>query len=381
MRRYLKYLAQIAESLSEWSVALLPLLRVLIPVIMLNIMVPSVHAVYISELGIEISSVAMHCIVIGVHTIAAWVGMQSEESRGWPYEIASCFLATEIVLFIFFMQYQFATALFLVVIFSAGLVWLSTYGRRQLMYNYRRGYIPQTLMDDIIASSKERRRPYTLFSVAIRRFMMIAPAVLLIAPSVVMIYNHGLDGTMHTGKNHMIIADSQENQLIANLSTLQLLEDSSWELLSDQEKVDVLQVIADIETHYMEIAPVTVVNCHLENRTIGAYDHSQRQAQIDLDKHIGYESLEYVNTILHECRHAYQHDCVDSLDWNDTKVQTGIYFSEVRNWRYEHANYVSASEDRDVYYNQWIEKDARHYAEEGVYVYQQYIYLGNLPTR
>ena len=381
MRGHLKWLTQIAESLLEWIGALLPLFRVLIPVIMLNIMIPGVHAVYIPELGIEISSVAMHCIVIGVHTIAAWAGMQSEGSRGWSYEIASCFLATEIVLFIYFMQYQFAIALLLVIIYSAGLVWISTYGRRRLMYSYRRGHIPQTLMDDIIASSREKRRPYTVFSVALRRFMMIVPAVLLIAASIVMIYNHGLDGTKHTGKNHAIIADSQENQLIANLSTLQLLEDSSWELLSDQEKVDVLQVIADIETHYMKIVPVTVVNCHLENRTIGVYDHSQRQAQIDLDKHIGYESLEYVNTILHECRHAYQHDCVDSLDWSDTEVQTGIYFSEVRNWRYEHANYVSASEDRDVYYNQWIEKDARHYAEEDVYVYQQYIYLGNLPTR
>lgn len=381
MRGHLKWLTQIAEPLSEWIVALLPLLRVLIPVIMLNIMVPGVHAVYISELGIEISSVAMHCIVIGVHTIAAWVGMQSEESRGWPYEIASCFLATEIVLFIYFMQYQFAIALLLVVIFSAGLVWISTYGRRQLLYSYCQGHIPQSLMDDIIASSKKKRRPYTLFSVALRRFTLIVSAVLLIIPSVVMTYNHGTGGSKHTGMDHAIIADSQENQLILNLSTLQLLEDSSWELLSNQEKIDVLQVIADIETHYMEMDPVTVVNCHLENRTIGAYDHSQRQAQIDLDKHIGYESLEYVNTILHECRHAYQHDCVDSLDWNDTEVQTGIYFSEVRNWRYEHANYVSASEDRDVYYNQWIEKDARHYAEEGVYVYQQYIYLGNLPMR
>lgn len=381
MKKRLKRLPQIAEYLSEWIVELLPLLRVLIPVIMLNILVPGVHAVFLSELGIEISSVAMRCIVIGVHIITAWVGMQSEESRGWLYEIASCFLATEIVLYIYFMQYQFAIALLLMVIFSAGLVWISTYGRRKLMYSYRRGHIPQTLMDDIIASSKEKRRPYTLFSVALRRFMMIAPAVLLIVPSVVMIYNHGIDGIKHTGNEHAIIADSQENQLIANLSTLRLLEDSSWKLLSDQEKVDVLQVIADIETRYMEIAPITVVNCHLENRTIGAYDHSQRQAQIDLDKHTGYESIEYVNTILHECRHAYQHDCVDSLDWNDTEVQTGIYFSEVRNWRYEHANYVSASEDRDAYYNQRIEKDARYYAEEGVYVYQQYIYLGTLPTR
>ena len=129
MRGYLKWLTQIAESLLEWMGALLPLLRVLIPVIMLNIMLPGIHAVYISELGIEISSVAMHCIVIGVHTIAAWVGMQTEESRGWLYEIASCFLATEIVLFIYYMQYQFAIALLLVVIFSAGLVWISTYGR------------------------------------------------------------------------------------------------------------------------------------------------------------------------------------------------------------------------------------------------------------
>ena len=195
MRGYLKWLTQIAESLLEWMGALLPLLRVLIPVIMLNIMVPGVHAVYISEVGIEISSVAMHCIVIGVHTIAAWIGMQTDESRGWLYEIASCFLATEIVLFIYFMQYQFAIALLLVVIFSAGLVWISTLGRRQLMYSYRRGHVPQTLMDDIIVSSKEKRRPYTVFSVALRRYMMIVPAVLLVVPSVVMIYNHGVDGT------------------------------------------------------------------------------------------------------------------------------------------------------------------------------------------
>lgn len=381
MRAYMKSLRQIIETLLEWIDKLLPLLRILIPIVMLNIMIPRVHAVYISELGIEISSVTMRCIVICVHTIAVWVGMRTEESRGCLYEIASCFLATEIVLFIYFIQHQFTIAFFLVVTFFAGLVWMSTYGRRQLMYSYRQGHIPQTLMDDIIIRSKEKRRPYTVFAIALRRFLVIASAVLLIIPSIMMIYNHGTDGTKHTGKEHAIISDSQKNQMIVNLSTLQLLEDSRWELLSDQEKVDVLQVISDIETHYMRIAPVSVVDCHLEKRTIGAYDHLQRQVQIDLDKHTGYESLEYINTVLHECRHAYQHDCIESLDWNSTEVQTGIYFSEARNWQYEHANYVSASEDGDVYYNQWIEKDARYYAEDGVSVYQQYIYLGNLPMR
>ena len=142
-----------------------------------------------------------------------------------------------------------------------------------------------------------------------------------------------------------------------------------------------MQVIADIETNYMGINPVVVVNCHLENQTIGAYDHSERQVHIDLEKHNGYDSLEYVNTILHECRHAYQHDCVDSLDWDNSQVQSGIYFAQARTWRYEQNNYVSANENRDAYLNQMTEKDARYYADEGSQIYQQYIYLSNLPPR
>lgn len=93
------------------------------------------------------------------------------------------------------------------------------------------------------------------------------------------------------------------------------------------------------------------------------------------------DPAEYLNTLLHECRHAYQHDCVDSLDWNDPAVQTGIYYAQARKWRFEHANYISLSEGQDAYFSQTIESDARRYADEGVYVYQQYIDFSNLPAR
>lgn len=210
MKKIIWYASQVTEFIAEWVDALLPLLRVLVPVIMLNVMLCDVHAIYISELGIEITSVAMRCIISGVHIIAAWIGIQTENSRGWLYEIASCFLATEIVLYIYFVQYQFAMAALLLIIFSMGIVWLSIYGRKHLLYGYRRGYIPQVLMDDIIASSKDGNKVNGVFSVALRRYLVIAQAILLIVPSFVMIYNHSADGTKHISNEQAIIVDSYD---------------------------------------------------------------------------------------------------------------------------------------------------------------------------
>lgn len=381
MRNNSKYHLNMNECFAEWIDAVLPWLRILIPAIMLNILTFAVHSVYISEIQFEISSIAMRCITLGTHMIAMWYGMKTEISRGWLYEITLCFLATELVLFIYFMQYQFMVAVLLITLWVIGCIWMFTYGRRRLRNAYRRGYISQAIMDDIIVSRKEKRKPYTVFSVALRRYLITSSAVLLVVPSFMMVYNYGIDGTKQIATEHAVIDNAYENQLIANLSSIWLLEDTNWTQLNNQQKVDALQVIADIETNYMGIAPVIVVNCNLENRTIGAYDHSKRRVQIDLEKHTGYDPLEYVNTVLHECRHAYQHDCVESLDWNDSQVQNGVYFAQARTWRYEQNNYVSASENRDLYYNQLTEKDARYYAEEGSQVYQQYIYLSNLPPR
>lgn len=151
--------------------------------------------------------------------------------------------------------------------------------------------------------------------------------------------------------------------------------------MSDQEKINALQIIADIETHYLGIEPFVVVNAHLGYRTAGTYDPAERTARIDFEKHEGDSPIEYVNTILHECRHAYQHDCIDSLDWSNPDIQNGIYYAPVRAWRYEHANYISLVEDHEAYYSQSIEVDARQYAQDGIYVYQQYIDFGSLPAR
>ena len=100
-----------------------------------------------------------------------------------------------------------------------------------------------------------------------------------------------------------------------------------------------------------------------------------------MSKHSDDESIEAIITILHECRHAFQHDCVDSLDWEDQATQTGIYYAQARQWRYEQAHYISISESMDGYYDQEVEKDAKQYADEGIGTYWQYISLSDLPAR
>lgn len=364
-----------------WMESFLSILRFVVPLVMLNLLVTQAHKAFIPVLNIEISAVLMRCVIIGTHATSAIYGLNEENGRGWLYELCCCFLATEIVLFIYFIQYQFEVASTMLATLVCGAVVLLTYGKKQLKLLYANGYIPQSLMDDIISSSKSNKSPNSVLSVALRRYMTIATATLFAIPSMATIFIMGTDGVMQHGNFHAIIEAGNENQMLLNMETIQLLDEDKWNRLTVQDRVNVLQVIADIEANHMNIAPVMVVNYHLSECTIGSYDHAKRQVQIDMEKHEGYEPLEYVNTILHECRHAYQHDCVDSLDWNSYEVQNGIYYAQARQWRYEHENYIGLSVDRDAYYDQAIEKDARYYAEEGIMVYQQYIYLSNLPTR
>ena len=381
MRRSENIFCSIWYEMMEWLECLLSIGRAIIPPIMLYILVAHANSIYIPYLDQEISITAMRCFIIGVHSISMWFGFRNESSRGLLYDLCSCFLASELVLFLYFTQHQFFISLTITIGLIVGIIILLTYGRRQLNRYFYEGYVPQNLMDDIIATSKNNQHTHSILSVALRRYLTIGIACAFLLPSIAVISFYGTNGILQRGSEHAIIDKQENNQLLLNYQTILLLHDETWFSLSDQEQIDVLQIVADIETNYMGIPSVSVINCHLENRTIGAYDHTTRSVQIDLEKHSGYQPIEYENTVLHECRHAFQHDCVDSLDWSDPDVLTGIYYAQARKWRSEHANYISLVEDREAYYDQAIEIDARQYSEAGIYVYQKYLDLGSLPVR
>ena len=64
MRNYSKYHLKINERFGEWGDAALSWLRILVPVVMLNILTFAVHSVYISEIKLEISSITMRCVTL-----------------------------------------------------------------------------------------------------------------------------------------------------------------------------------------------------------------------------------------------------------------------------------------------------------------------------
>lgn len=362
--------------------SLILFIRFIMPVVLLCILSLRICSTYIPVLNIEISETVMQCISIVLHLTSMFCGLHETCPRGYLYELSCSFLASEIILFLCFIQYQFAAACTLLGVLICFFVLLLIYARKELGLMYFSASLPPPLVDDMIASLKSNGTERSCFLVALRRYMTIAAAILLSVPALLtLIVYCKEDSVKHTGQTHAVIETSNANQMLLNMDTIRLFQDELWNGLSEQERIDALQVVADIETNHLGIAPVVVSNKSLEAHITGGYQHSQRAVYIDMSKHSDDESIEAIITILHECRHAFQHDCVDSLDWEDQATQTGIYYAQARQWRYEQAHYISISESMDGYYDQEVEKDAKQYADEGIGTYWQYISLSDLPAR
>ena len=355
--------------------AILPLLRIVLPALMLYMLTGHAHKVLIPALDIEISVSAMCGVIAALHGVACWFGVRSDGRRGRLYELCCSCLATETVLFVYFMGRQFILSVVLAAVFVGGLFMLLA-SRKDLERASLRGRLRRGMRRDMILTGEGKRRPPSVLGVAVRRYFAVGAALMMAVPSVMMLTVYGIDGVLQSGNAYAVIDPAQENQIAANRDTIGLLNDRRWVELSDQEKLDVLQVVADIEADYLGIQPVSVVNCRMEEHTIGYYSHAQRQTAIDLAQHEGKSALSYVRTVLHECRHAYQHDCVDSLDWSDPLVQQGAYFMQAREWKRNQDGYVTAEESLSGYYEQAIEQDARDYEENRLYDYRDQIYPG-----
>lgn len=361
---------------------LLSFIRLIMPVALMCVLSFRICSAYIPVLNIEISQTVMQCISIVLHFTSVFFGVHEKYPRGWPYELSCSFLATEIVLFLCFIQYQFAAACTLLGVLICFFAWLLIYARKELDLMYFSASLPMPLLDDISASLKSDGTERRCFLVALRRYMTIAAVILLSVPALLTLIVYCREGGVkQTGQTNAVIEASSANQMLLNMDTMRLFQNEIWNNLSEQERIDALQVVADIETNHLGIAPVVVANKALEAHATGTYQHPQRVVYIDMFRHGDDEPIEAIITILHECRHAFQYDCVDSLDWEDQGTQNGIYYAQARQWRYEQDHYIFSTESEEGYYDQAIERDARQYADEGIGTYWQYISLSDLPAR
>lgn len=161
-----------------------------------------------------------------------------------------------------------------------------------------------------------------------------------------------------------------EQSLANNIEIIALLQDDTWCSLSAQERLNVLQTVANVEQRYLGLSnELNVGAANLREGVMGYYSDNTHEIVIDIDSLLNDSSWEVLDTVCHEAYHSYQHRMVDAFNDADENSKSLKIFHKASYYANEFNNYISGDEDFCGYYYQDCESDARDYAEDAVYDY------------
>lgn len=171
-----------------------------------------------------------------------------------------------------------------------------------------------------------------------------------------------------------------ELSLTSNFDSISLLRSrESWEPLTTQEKLNVLQDVCNCEKNYWGMSyDVSIVMDDLADRTWGSYSDNERRITIDKQHLENDDPADILSTILHEMYHSQEHNLV-RLYLDSTEAQRKMrvflncneYLKEMADYQDGGTNYESFMR----YYCQYMERDSRSYAKEAVQTYYEEIDL------
>ena len=141
---------------------------------------------------------------------------------------------------------------------------------------------------------------------------------------------------------------------------------SEWDTLSEGDKLELMQLLCNIECIYYGIPHRVPVRFNLlPLDTVGTYDPESDEIKLNCYyvNHLPFAIS--LNSLLHECTHAYQHAMVDAYQATPEEYRNLVCLRDARVFQYEFAHYVGGDEDDDFneYYSQKVERDAREVAE------------------
>jgi len=171
-----------------------------------------------------------------------------------------------------------------------------------------------------------------------------------------------------------LVISERENLFETNEAYLRLWQDEEFSQLNKTEKMELFQKLADLECQYLGIDPVIVEQEKYENeKQRGYYSEYGRILSIS-KKLLDADRMDALETLLHECHHAYAHDLVNYVVIADLLEKTELrMFREVYRLKDAFENYVEAEEDYTAYYWNPVEVEARAYAKERMEVYLWFV--------
>ena len=170
-------------------------------------------------------------------------------------------------------------------------------------------------------------------------------------------------------------ANSDTSITIENqIEKLAVLYEDSWNRVSEDEKLEILQIVADLEQQHLGIyhrLPVKVedgLSCQ------GYYSDNYKSIGVNQDCLENEDPFTLVSLIAHEAYHAYEYRLVDALKMVSDDIQELNIFKQAEEYRNCFVHYIKAEVDYEGYFNQKVEEDSREYAFKRTVFYFKSIY-------
>ncbi|MBQ3125035.1 MAG: hypothetical protein IJC09_06435 [Clostridia bacterium] len=261
-------------------------------------------------------------------------------------------------LVVYFHYFKAATIL----VISIALLLIALYG--MLIFGRKIKNIPRK---NIIL-----KRRFKTFAYGSRSLLAMCMAVMIVFMGV----KTTLSGSLLKSDVQATNVQTNEEWTIANnIDTVCKLQDSVWQGLSLDERMDVLQVICNIEANYLGTDfELNLSVSPLDEYVRGQFNENTHNITIDMELVKFGSSEETLSTLLHECRHGYQYSCISLLDDFKEEDKNLYICREITEYKYGFDNY-----NKIPYYTNPVEMDARQYSRESVLDYKNRIkeHLGN----
>lgn len=188
-------------------------------------------------------------------------------------------------------------------------------------------------------------------------------------------------GLLVSGVDTMVEENDDTWSMKNNAQTVAMLHEDNWKTLSLQEKADVLAVCKNIELRYLGVynTEIHLEVGDLEEGVLGIHNSNENTIVIDIVHLETDDSKEVLNTLLHECKHAYDWECVKAYNQLDNDYKNLHLFTNVAKYDEEFRTYVDSDKNFEEYYSQQLEVSARNYSKVAVEEYFDFIngYLAN----
>ncbi|MBR5538854.1 MAG: hypothetical protein IKU61_03040 [Clostridia bacterium] len=217
----------------------------------------------------------------------------------------------------------------------------------------------------IMFTAKKIKLKWRLLASAagVRAIVALCMLLLILPVGIKTMFGHGL----LLAKTETVdgYEDAYEWTVQNKLDILMLLNEDRWKKADVRAKTEVLATVKNIEIANNDIDhEIYFEVCELKNGELAVYEPRQHRIKIDV-KHIQNDSAkECLNSVLHECYHAYQYMLAEAYVGLPDRFKNMRDFGIAANYAREFCDYNDGKHDLFGYSNQLSEIMAREYAEK-----------------